>query len=339
MSQSLSAPILTALLSLTFVAGTARGDINFTQTVDDWWYNKYEWDAQTENVARLRDPEPVGTVRRICIRIVQKDGSQVGTEVIATTMTKTAAGLVDTWTIDIPAGSIEDSDFWDADRIGAEIVDCPPATSHSQTSLPSPYGTLHADDYAVDQLDPEPNTRRVSIDPADWDDQLVRDHGFDMAVYAYRMVDGQPPTILNHVDELGLSTFNYNQTDAFDSGFPYNPQRLLILGINLDPSWDVMGNVSTGLHMMEWQLFAHGGGMLVTDQGGFQILQAQPLFPGWQVFCSTDYNADGLLNFFDVQMFLQLFAAQDPQADWNADGSHNFFDVQQYLAAFSAECP
>ncbi|MCL4220479.1 MAG: hypothetical protein KJZ65_03825 [Phycisphaerales bacterium] len=330
---------LATILSLSLAAGTAWSDIDFTQTVDGWWYNKYEWDAQVENINCLRNFDPVGTVKRVWARVVQKNGSKVGTEVFCTTMTKVAAGIVDTWAVDVPAGLIEDEDFWDASRLGIELVECDAHQRRSYNSLPGPYGTLRMHDYAVGALDLEPSTRRVSLDPDLWNDQLVRDHGFDMAVYAYRAFDGLPPQILNHVDELGLSTFNYDQTDAFGSGLPYDPQRLMILGVNLDPTWDTMGNISTGLHMMQWQLFPHGGGTLFTDQGVFQILQAQPLIPGWQSLCTADVNYDGLLNFFDVLLFLQMFSAQNPLADWNGDGFFDFFDVQPYLADFSAGCP
>ncbi|MCL4222666.1 MAG: hypothetical protein KJZ65_15010 [Phycisphaerales bacterium] len=47
----------------------------------------------------------------------------------------------------------------------------------------------------------------------------------------------------------------------------------------------------------------------------------------------------GVLNFFDVQAFLQAFSAQNPAADLNNDGLFNFFDVQTFLQAFSAGCP
>lgn len=47
----------------------------------------------------------------------------------------------------------------------------------------------------------------------------------------------------------------------------------------------------------------------------------------------------GVLNFFDVQAFLQAFSAQNPSADLNNDGLFNFFDVQTFLQAFSAGCP
>ncbi len=49
----------------------------------------------------------------------------------------------------------------------------------------------------------------------------------------------------------------------------------------------------------------------------------------------ADTNCDGVLDFFDVQLFLSLFAAQDPAADFNQDGSFDFFDVLGYLDLFS----
>ncbi|KAA0212977.1 MAG: hypothetical protein DYG94_13475 [Leptolyngbya sp. PLA3] len=55
--------------------------------------------------------------------------------------------------------------------------------------------------------------------------------------------------------------------------------------------------------------------------------------------CAADMNADGVLNFFDVQQFLALFSAQDERADFVDDGQFDFFDVQAFLGAFSAGCP
>ncbi len=54
--------------------------------------------------------------------------------------------------------------------------------------------------------------------------------------------------------------------------------------------------------------------------------------------CGADFNADGVLNFFDVQAFLAAFSVQDPAADIVADGAFNFFDVQAFLAQFAAGC-
>ena len=52
-----------------------------------------------------------------------------------------------------------------------------------------------------------------------------------------------------------------------------------------------------------------------------------------------DYIDDDSLNFFDVSMFLNFFANQDPQADITKDGEFNFFDVSAFLNAFAAGCP
>ena len=55
--------------------------------------------------------------------------------------------------------------------------------------------------------------------------------------------------------------------------------------------------------------------------------------------CPADRNNDGLLDFFDIQIFLDDFSSQDPTADMNNDTLFNFFDVQAYLALFSLGCP
>lgn len=55
--------------------------------------------------------------------------------------------------------------------------------------------------------------------------------------------------------------------------------------------------------------------------------------------CAPDLNQDGMLDFFDVQMFLNLFSAGDDAADLNHDGMLDFFDVQRFLNLFSAGCP
>jgi uncharacterized membrane protein len=54
--------------------------------------------------------------------------------------------------------------------------------------------------------------------------------------------------------------------------------------------------------------------------------------------CTADWNADGALDFFDVQGFLADFAAGLSSADLNADGVLDFFDVQTFLGLFAAGC-
>lgn len=53
----------------------------------------------------------------------------------------------------------------------------------------------------------------------------------------------------------------------------------------------------------------------------------------------ADFNADGMLNFFDVSGFLVAYQAMDPAADLNGDGLFNFFDVSRFLVAYGDGCP
>ncbi len=55
--------------------------------------------------------------------------------------------------------------------------------------------------------------------------------------------------------------------------------------------------------------------------------------------CPADLNGDGVLNFFDVSIFLNAFNAMNPIADFNNDGVFDFFDVSAFLAAYNAGCP
>jgi len=55
--------------------------------------------------------------------------------------------------------------------------------------------------------------------------------------------------------------------------------------------------------------------------------------------CQADFVEDGVLNFFDISIFLAAFNAQDPSADFTSDGRWNFFDISAFLTAFNAGCP
>lgn len=55
--------------------------------------------------------------------------------------------------------------------------------------------------------------------------------------------------------------------------------------------------------------------------------------------CAPDLTNDGVLDFFDVAEFLDLFSAQNPLADFAADGVLDFFDVAEFLDQFSQGCP
>jgi hypothetical protein len=75
---------------------------------------------------------------------------------------------------------------------------------------------------------------------------------------------------------------------------------------------------------------------LADGDAGLTLLDAQPC---WYNPCPADLIEDGLLNFFDVQAFLNAYSAGDGLADWNNDGLIDFFDLQRYLIDYSAGCP
>ncbi len=56
--------------------------------------------------------------------------------------------------------------------------------------------------------------------------------------------------------------------------------------------------------------------------------------------CAADLDDNGLLNFFDLSAYLDLFNTQDPAADLASPfGVFNFFDLSAYLDLYNAGCP
>lgn len=331
-----------AVLLSSLIAGiTMQGHANltFTQTVNQWRVNKFTWNAQLETTTLKRNLDAIGTTRTVWARVVQKNGSQAGTAVFCTTMVKTGSiGLWDNWAVSVPAGTICDGDFWDATILCVEVVQCGRARQLAYNSIPSPAGLVGMIDLPPIDLDLNPDFRYVSLDPIDFDTQVVLDAGFDLAVYAYLDPNTGVPIVLNHLDPLTFSTFIYDQTDAFGTGLPYQQDQLLIMGIDLDPQWDLLPQQSLGLNDFQWQIDPRGGGFLLTDQGDFEILQLEPLIKGWETICPADYTGDGFVDFFDISEFLNLFGIQHPDADFNGDGQVDFFDISLFLQAYSDGC-
>lgn len=56
------------------------------------------------------------------------------------------------------------------------------------------------------------------------------------------------------------------------------------------------------------------------------------------VFCSADFNSDGVIDFFDYLDFVAAFSANDADADFNFDFVIDFFDYLDFVAAFSTGC-
>jgi hypothetical protein len=57
-----------------------------------------------------------------------------------------------------------------------------------------------------------------------------------------------------------------------------------------------------------------------------------------EIFTPADVNEDGLVDFFDYQLFLDWWAAEDPRADLIPDQVFDFYDIQVYLDRASPGC-
>lgn len=57
-----------------------------------------------------------------------------------------------------------------------------------------------------------------------------------------------------------------------------------------------------------------------------------------QATCHADLNGDGLVDFADLQAFLEAFAERQPLGDWNHDGLFTFHDVLLYLSEYEDGC-
>ncbi len=79
-------------------------------------------------------------------------------------------------------------------------------------------------------------------------------------------------------------------------------------------------------------------GALGDNDNGFQAGAAY-IFDLNCAPCLADLTNDGIVDFFDISVFLKAFNTQDPIADFTGDGEFNFLDVNAFLSAFAAGCP
>jgi probable HAF family extracellular repeat protein len=101
------------------------------------------------------------------------------------------------------------------------------------------------------------------------------------------------------------------------------------LNTRIDPQSGWILNKATGIN--------ESGQIVGVGSLGGDPFRAFLLTP--TVECVADLSNDGMLNFFDVSAFLQLFSAGDLAADFSGDGTLNFLDVSAFLIAYSAGCP
>ncbi len=101
--------------------------------------------------------------------------------------------------------------------------------------------------------------------------------------------------------------------------------------------------LEAGWHAIQVDFFEAGGGAgLIVEYEGTNL--SRSVIPAVDLVRTNPCPADivvpiGVVDFFDVQVFLGLFSVQDPFADINQDGSFDFFDVQMYLQFVNQGCP
>jgi hypothetical protein len=54
--------------------------------------------------------------------------------------------------------------------------------------------------------------------------------------------------------------------------------------------------------------------------------------------CTSDFNCDGGVDFFDYLDFVDAFSSSAASADFNNDGAIDFFDYLDFVDAFSVGC-
>lgn len=69
---------------------------------------------------------------------------------------------------------------------------------------------------------------------------------------------------------------------------------------------------------------------------GWGYLNGRPA--AFLLVCAADFNADGFVDFFDLDSFIEAFESGDPRSDFNLDGFTDFFDFDAFVAAFEAGC-
>ncbi|MEZ6164041.1 MAG: GC-type dockerin domain-anchored protein [Phycisphaerales bacterium] len=120
--------------------------------------------------------------------------------------------------------------------------------------------------------------------------------------------------------EYAYLNVSYERLGIFDVSDPYAPQFEGMI-----PS------------IGSWFTVAYDDGvmMMVSEYQTFAVDLSEDCNPG----CAADLNGDGVLDFFDVTLFLQAYLDADPSVDFDGDGSLTFYDVSRFLVAYGQGCP
>ncbi|MEM9373866.1 MAG: GC-type dockerin domain-anchored protein, partial [Planctomycetota bacterium] len=156
--------------------------------------------------------------------------------------------------------------------------------------------------------------------------------------YAYWLND-EPSAPLNSDDNLTVLVSTnggatYQAVRTYTTASPVWRRDTLVEGIdyNTDPA-----NMS-GTLRLQFRAADREVGTPTTLEAGIDDLVVTG--PDCSSQCPADLAAPfGVLNFFDIQLFLSIFGDGSLDADLTGDGALNFFDIQEFLAAFNAGCP
>ena len=174
------------------------------------------------------------------------------------------------------------------------------------------------------------------------------------------VVDSQgglaPGGVLRQID-VGVFSLGANAQSTFDLGginasefdrVTLGDGDTLTLGgavtINLDDGYVPFFGDS-------WDIISASGGGVIMDEFDLDstVVPVAPLglvyrvvYEDQRVFvvltCDSDLTGDGVLDFFDVSLFLNFYAAGDERADFTGDGQFDFFDLSLFLNLFSGKC-
>jgi PA14 domain-containing protein/Big-like domain-containing protein len=144
------------------------------------------------------------------------------------------------------------------------------------------------------------------------------------------------------VPELGAYRF-YTTSD--DGSLLYIDGQLVVDNDGnhaMTEQWGVVA-LEPGLHAIRVDFYQGGGSSgLIVEYEGPGVVRG-PIPAGAYRHdnpCPADLVPPaGLIDFFDVQVYLGLFSSQNPLADINYDGNFDFFDIQLYLLFVSDGCP
>ncbi len=148
----------------------------------------------------------------------------------------------------------------------------------------------------------------------------------------------QPPTLANTArlkfDIAGASINDYDRLTISGLGLSLNGQLEIELLDGYVPPFNTRFTLITG------QNITGQPHTVLVPQVGLGIFRLQITATKVEAVwtCEADVNADGVLDFFDVQYFLNAYTNQALYGDYNGDGLIDFFDVQAFLNDYALGC-